>query len=41
MKVGFAAFYAEANRVRLVDEFEIDTVPGVGTTVRLVKWTRF
>ena len=25
---------------RLVDEFELETQPGVGTTVRLVKWTR-
>ena len=25
---------------RLVDEFDIDTEPGVGTKVRLVKWTR-
>ena len=25
---------------RLVDEFEIETAPGVGTTVTLVKWTR-
>ena len=25
---------------RLVDDFELDTEPGVGTTVRLVKWTR-
>jgi serine/threonine-protein kinase RsbT len=25
---------------RLVDEFDIDTTPGVGTKVRLVKWTR-
>jgi serine/threonine-protein kinase RsbT len=25
---------------RLVDEFDIDTKPGVGTKVRLVKWTR-
>ena len=25
---------------RLVDEFDIDTAPGVGTKVRLVKWTR-
>ena len=25
---------------RLVDEFELRTQPGVGTTVRLVKWTR-
>jgi serine/threonine-protein kinase RsbT len=25
---------------RLVDEFDIDTQPGVGTKVRLVKWTR-
>jgi serine/threonine-protein kinase RsbT len=26
---------------RLVDEFEVDTRPGRGTTVRMVKWTRF
>ena len=26
---------------RLVDEFQIETEPGHGTTVRLVKWTRF
>jgi serine/threonine-protein kinase RsbT len=26
---------------RLVDEFAIDTVPGRGTIVRMVKWTRF
>jgi serine/threonine-protein kinase RsbT len=25
---------------RLVDEFELETQPGVGTTIRLVKWTR-
>jgi serine/threonine-protein kinase RsbT len=25
---------------RLVDEFDIETEPGVGTKVRLVKWTR-
>jgi serine/threonine-protein kinase RsbT len=25
---------------RLVDEFQIETAPGVGTTVTLVKWTR-
>ena len=25
---------------RLVDDFELDTAPGVGTTIRLVKWTR-
>jgi serine/threonine-protein kinase RsbT len=25
---------------RLVDEFEIETEPGAGTKVRLVKWTR-
>ena len=25
---------------RLVDEFEIETQPGAGTKVRLVKWTR-
>jgi serine/threonine-protein kinase RsbT len=25
---------------RLVDEFEIETAPGMGTTVTLVKWTR-
>ena len=25
---------------RLVDEFELETRPGAGTTVRLVKWTR-
>jgi serine/threonine-protein kinase RsbT len=25
---------------RLVDDFELHTTPGVGTTVRLVKWTR-
>jgi serine/threonine-protein kinase RsbT len=25
---------------RLVDEFDIDTQPGAGTRVRLVKWTR-
>ena len=25
---------------RLVDEFELDTAPGEGTTVRLVKWGR-
>jgi serine/threonine-protein kinase RsbT len=25
---------------RLVDEFNIETAPGVGTTVTLVKWTR-
>ncbi len=25
---------------RLVDEFDVDTEPGVGTKVRLVKWTR-
>src|SRR5262245_53445005 len=25
---------------RLVDEFEIQTTPGQGTTVTLVKWTR-
>jgi serine/threonine-protein kinase RsbT len=25
---------------RLVDEFEIQTAPGAGTTVTLVKWTR-
>jgi serine/threonine-protein kinase RsbT len=25
---------------RLVDEFELRTVPGAGTTVRLVKWSR-
>ena len=26
---------------RLVDEFTLDTAPGRGTTVRMVKWTRF
>jgi serine/threonine-protein kinase RsbT len=26
---------------RLVDEFEIDSAPGRGTTVRMTKWTRF
>ena len=26
---------------RLVDEFDIDTAEGRGTTVRMVKWTRF
>ena len=26
---------------RLVDEFSIDTEPGRGTVVRMVKWTRF
>ncbi len=26
---------------RLVDEFDIETAPGHGTTVRIVKWTRF
>jgi serine/threonine-protein kinase RsbT len=26
---------------RLVDEFSIDTAQGRGTTVRMVKWTRF
>jgi serine/threonine-protein kinase RsbT len=26
---------------RLVDEFEIDSAPGRGTTVRIVKWTRY
>lgn len=26
---------------RLCDEFEIDTAPGRGTTVRMTKWTRF
>jgi serine/threonine-protein kinase RsbT len=26
---------------RLVDEFAIDTEPGRGTIVRLIKWTRF
>ena len=25
---------------RLVDEFELETEPGVGTRIRLVKWTR-
>ena len=25
---------------RLVDEFELDTEPGSGTRIRLVKWTR-
>jgi serine/threonine-protein kinase RsbT len=25
---------------RLVDDFELRTTPGAGTTVRLVKWTR-
>jgi serine/threonine-protein kinase RsbT len=25
---------------RLVDEFELDTTPGAGTRIRLVKWTR-
>ena len=25
---------------RLVDDFQLDTTPGVGTTIRLVKWTR-
>jgi serine/threonine-protein kinase RsbT len=25
---------------RLVDDFELATQPGIGTTVRLVKWTR-
>src|SRR4051812_49346818 len=25
---------------RLVDDFEIETAPGVGTTLTLVKWTR-
>jgi serine/threonine-protein kinase RsbT len=26
---------------RLVDEFQIDSAPGRGTVVRMVKWTRF
>ncbi len=26
---------------RLVDEFEIESAPGRGTTVRIVKWTRY
>ena len=26
---------------RLVDEFEIESVPGRGTRVRMVKWTRY
>jgi serine/threonine-protein kinase RsbT len=26
---------------RLVDEFDIETQPGRGTTVRMVKWTRY
>ncbi len=25
---------------RLVDDFQLETTPGVGTTIRLVKWTR-
>ncbi len=25
---------------RLVDEFELETAPGAGTRIRLVKWTR-
>jgi len=25
---------------RLVDDFELETAPGAGTTIRLVKWTR-
>jgi serine/threonine-protein kinase RsbT len=25
---------------RLVDEFELDTAPGVGTTVTIIKWAR-
>ena len=25
---------------RLVDDFELRTEPGTGTTIRLVKWTR-
>jgi serine/threonine-protein kinase RsbT len=25
---------------RLVDDFHLDTTPGVGTTIRLVKWSR-
>jgi serine/threonine-protein kinase RsbT len=25
---------------RLVDDFELDTTPGAGTRIRLVKWTR-
>jgi serine/threonine-protein kinase RsbT len=25
---------------RLVDDFELDTTPGAGTTIRMVKWTR-
>jgi serine/threonine-protein kinase RsbT len=25
---------------RLVDDFELDTAPGVGTRTRMVKWTR-
>jgi serine/threonine-protein kinase RsbT len=25
---------------RLVDDFELDTTPGVGTRIRMVKWTR-
>ena len=25
---------------RLVDEFELETAPGAGTTIRLVKWSR-
>jgi serine/threonine-protein kinase RsbT len=25
---------------RLVDEFELDTTPGAGTRIRMVKWTR-
>ncbi len=25
---------------RLVDDFDLQTQPGVGTTIRLVKWTR-
>ena len=26
---------------RLVDDFSIDSAPGRGTTVRMIKWTRF
>jgi serine/threonine-protein kinase RsbT len=26
---------------RLVDEFDIETEPGKGTTIRMVKWTRY
>jgi serine/threonine-protein kinase RsbT len=25
---------------RLVDDFELDTTPGAGTRIRLIKWTR-